>query len=124
MNHEQRVTVYKQYMAEAGADLNAAAPALWEFAWSRGWEVPPPPFMSGPGLVLFGAIAYPALALLLWLVFTVLRPMHGVPFSFAMWVAVAAGLFGAIATPMFCRRMARKYGLVHWSTFRGIRQRA
>jgi hypothetical protein len=123
MNHQQRVDIYKQYMAEAGADPSAAVPWLWELAWSRGWKLPPPPFMSGLGLVFFGALAYPTLALLLWLLLTVLRPMHGVPFIFAAWVAVLASLSGAIATPIYARRMAKQYGLVRWSTFAGVRQR-
>lgn len=124
MNHQQRVEIYKQYMANAGADLNAAAPSLWEYAWKRGWEIPPPPFMSSLGLALFAALAYPALALLLWLLLTVLRPMHGIPFTFAAWIAVLAGLFGAVVAPLSSRRMAKKYGLVQWSTFSGVRQRA
>lgn len=123
MNHQQRVDIYKQYMAEAGADLNTAVPALWEFAWSHGWELPPPAFMSGFGLAAFAALAYPTLVLLLWLLLTGLRAMHAVPFTFAAWAAVLAGLFGAIAAPVSCRRMAKKYGLVEWSTFAGKRQR-
>jgi hypothetical protein len=123
MNHQQRVDIYRQYMADAGADLNAAVPFLWEFAWSHGWELPPPPFMSGLGLAFFAALAYPTLALLLWLLLTVLRPMNGVPFAFAAWAAVFVGLYGAIATAVSCRRMAKKYGLVQWSTFTGVRQR-
>ncbi|HEY0063842.1 MAG TPA: DUF6404 family protein [Telluria sp.] len=124
MNHQQRVDIYKQYMADAGADLKVAIPSLWEFAWSHGWEVRPPPFMNGLGLAILGALAYPALVLLLWLLLTVLRPMHGIPFAFTAWLAVLACLFGAIVTPVSCRRMARKYGLVNWSTFTGARQRA
>lgn len=123
MDHQQRVDIYRQYMAEAGADLNAAVPVPWEFAWSHGWELAPPPFMSGLGLAFFAALAYPALALLLWLLLTVLRPMHHVPFTFATWAAVLAGLFGAIATPIYFRRMAKQYGLVQWSSFAGVRQR-
>ena len=122
MNHQQRVDLYKRYMAEAGADLNTAVPSLWEFAWSRGWEIPPPPFMNGLGLAILAALAYPALVLLLWLLLTALRPMHAGLFTFAIWVAVFAGVFGAITTPISCRRTAKKYGLTDWSTFTGARQ--
>ena len=123
MNHQQRVDTYKQYLAAAGADPRAAVPWLWEFAWSHGWELPPPPFMSGLVLAFFAALAYPTLALLLWLILTVLRPMREIPFNFAIWVAVLVGLFGAIATPIYYRRMAKRHGLVRWSTFAGVRQR-
>jgi len=124
MNHQQRVDIYRQYMTDAGADLNAAVPWFWEFAWSHGWEVPPPPFMNGFALTVLAALGYPTLVLLLWLLLTVLRPRNGVPFTFATWAAVLAGLFGAIAAPLSCRRMAKKYGLVQWSTFAGVRQLA
>lgn len=124
MNHQQRVEIYKQYMTEAGADLNSAVPSLWEFAWKYGWELPPPAFMSGFTLAFFAALAYPTLVFLLWLILTVLRTMHGVPFMFATWAAVLAGLVGAIVAPVSCRRMAKKYGLVEWSTFAGKRQRS
>jgi hypothetical protein len=123
MNHQQRVDIYRQYMADAGADLSAAVPWLWEFAWSHGWELPPPPFMSGLGLAFFAALAYPTLVLLLWLLLTVLYSLQPIPFTFATWLAVLAGLFGAIRTPIYFRRMAKQYGLVQWSTFAGVRQR-
>ena len=124
MNHQQRVDIYKQYMAEAGADVNATVPFLWEFAWSHGWELPPPPFMSRFGLAFFAALAYPTLVLLLWLLLTVLRPMYYELFTFATWAAVLAGLLGAIATPIYFGRVAKQYGLVHWATFSGVRQRS
>jgi hypothetical protein len=124
MNHQQRVEIYRKYMTESGADLNVAVPWLWEFAWSHGWELPPPPFMSGLTLFLLAALGYPALVLLVWLVLTVLRPLDGISFTFATWAALLAGLIGAIAAPRSCRRMAKKYGLVQWSTFAGVRQHA
>jgi len=122
MTHQQRVELYKQYMAEAGADLNGAFPWLWEFAWSHGWELRPPPFMNGLGLAFVAALAYPTLVFLVWLVFTFLRPMNGISFAFAAWAAVLAGVFAAIVAPIHYRRMAKKYGLLHWSTFAGARQ--
>jgi len=57
MNHQQRVELYKEYMAKAGVDSTAAVPVLWEFAWSHGWELAPPPFMNVLGLAVFSALA-------------------------------------------------------------------
>ena len=124
MKHQKRVELYRQYMAESGAQPNSAVPSLWEFAWSRGLELPPPPFMGGATLALFAGIAFPALALALWLL-TLLRPRHHthIPFAFAAWVAAAVGVFGAIAVPLYYQRMAKQYGLSQWSTFTGVRQR-
>lgn len=110
-------------MAERGADPRNATPYLWEIAWSRGWELPPPPFMSAFGLVLFALVAFPALALSIWLLSLLRSPGGRIPFVFAGWVAVAAGLFGAVATPLYFRRMAKRYGLKKWSTFVGVPQR-
>ena len=121
MNHQQRVDLYTKYMVASGADLNAAAPYFWQLAWARGWEIPPPPFMSGLALALFAAVAYPALALFLWLL-TFVYPNHHVPFTFAAWVGFGIGVFGVIGTPIYFHRMAKKYGLVKWSTFVGVRQ--
>ncbi|TZF83515.1 DUF6404 family protein [Cognatilysobacter lacus] len=122
MNHQRRVSLYRQYMAASGADPNTAAPYLWQLAWARGWKIPPPPFMSGLALALFAAVAYPALAFFLWLL-TFVYPNHRVPFVFAAWVAASAGVFGVVATPIYFHHMAKQYGLVHWSTFAGVRQR-
>ena len=125
MDHQQRVDLYKQYMAASGADVNAAVPYLWELAWSLGWKLPPPPFMSSLGLVFFAALVFPVLAFGLWLLLILLRPARHsyIPFTFATWVAVALGLYGVIVMPIYFRRMAKRYGLVHWSSFRGVRQR-
>lgn len=124
MQHQQRVELYKQYMTESGASLRAAVPSLWAFAWSLGLELPPPPFMSSLGLVLFSAMVFPLLALAFWLI-TECRPRRRVhiPFSVAAWFALAAGVCGCVLLPIYYRRMAQQYGLVQWSTFTGARQR-
>ncbi|MGY4517104.1 DUF6404 family protein [Lysobacter sp. HA18] len=123
MNHQQRVDLYKRHMVASGADPDAAAPYLWQLAWARGWEIPPPPFMSVLALAAFAAVAYPALAFFLWLL-TFVYPNHRVPFAYAACVAVGIGVFGVIGTPIYFHRMAKQYGLGHWSTFVGVRQRA
>lgn len=124
MNHQQRVDLYKQYMAESGAAPGTAVPFLWEFAWSRGWELPPPPFISGLVLAFIGAFSYAALVLGLWLLFS-LRPRHHshAPVIFAASIAAVFALFGAISMPIYYRGMAKRYGLSRWSTFAGTRQR-
>lgn len=124
MNHQRRVDLYRQYMAESGADPRVAVPPFWEFAWSRGWELAPPPFMSCFGLAFFAALAFPALAFGLWLLFTLHPRYHShMPFTFAAWIAAGLGLFGVIAFPLYYKRMAKRYGLSRWSTFVGARQR-
>ncbi|MGY3265583.1 thiol:disulfide interchange protein [Lysobacter sp. HA35] len=73
-------------------------------------------------MVLFAAVAFPVLALFIWLI-TMFRPHSHMPFHIAVWLAAAAGAVGVIATPIYFHRMAKRYGLANWSTFRGVRQR-
>ena len=65
MKHQQRVDLYKQSMAASGADMYDAVPYLWELAWSRGGELPPPHLMSVLDLAFFAVFAFPAFVLVL-----------------------------------------------------------
>jgi hypothetical protein len=128
MNHQQRVALYKQYMAAAGARMDAAAPPFWEAMWARGIELPPPPFLGAVVLGAFGALSMAAIPAVLWLFsfFLARGPSiggHSVPWLWVAWLAAAAGLFGLVAIPAYYRGMARRYGLVRWASFAGVRQR-
>jgi hypothetical protein len=128
MNHQDRVAVYKHYMATQGARMDAAAPPLWEAMWARGIEVPPPPFLGPAVLGLFGALSLAAIPGVLWLFSLVrawLHPIsrHAMPWLWAAWIAAAVGAFGLVATPVYYHRMAKRHGLARWATFAGVRQR-
>lgn len=115
-------------MATEGARMDAVAPPLWEVMWAHGIELPPPPFLSPVILGAFGALSMAAIPGVLWL-FSVFRAQldpiirHSMPWSWAAWLVAAAGLFGLVAIPIYYHRMAKRYGLVRWVTFAGVRQR-
>lgn len=122
MDHQQRVGLYKQYMAGEGARMDAAAPPLWELLWARGIALPPPPFLGVLPMALISAASLATIPLMLWLLGHFGARRHQVPWSFAVWLVAAAALLGLVGAPIYYRRMARQYGLVSWPTFRGVRQ--
>jgi hypothetical protein len=120
---QQRLDLYKRYMAAEGAQMDAAAPPVWEMLWSWGIEVPPPPFVHPILLGLVGALLLPIIPFVLWLVNLLRVERRRIPWSFAAACMVAVSVFGLFAFPIYYHRMARRHGLVRWSTFRGVRQR-
>lgn len=122
MKHAQRVELYRAYLAAEGTPPQHAVPPVWSLLWASGIELPPPPFLGALPLALMYAPMFASIPIVLW-VFDHLRfHRHHLPWSWVLWLMAAAALAGAIGPPMFYRRMARRYGLLRWSTFYGLRQ--
>lgn len=126
MNQQERLDLYREYMATKGIDPNISTPKVWEFLWRQGLEIPPPPFINP---VVLGLI-YSAAGLALPLVVGVFLALMGVGhrFYFPPWKLIEAMMIGSalvmgLGTPLYYRALARRCGLGSWSTFIGLRQR-
>jgi hypothetical protein len=126
MDHQERVDLYRTYMATKGVDPKISVPVIWEFLWRQGFEIPPPPFIN-PFVM---ALAFIPVGLAFPLALGALFVMRGAghPFYFPPWkvveaMMIASALAIGLGTPLYYRGMARRYGLGSWSTFIGHRQR-
>lgn len=126
MDHQQRLGLYRQYMASKGVDPKISTPVIWEFLWRHGLQVPPPPFIN-PVLM---ALAYVPLGLafplILGVIFMVLSAGHGFyfpPRKLVEAMMIGSALIIGLGTPLYYRGLARRCGLGSWSTFIGHPQR-
>ncbi len=123
MNHRERVEQYEEYMVAQGVARNNAVPKLWRWMWSLGIECPPPPFTS---FIVLGLISGACLAIIppmLWLYSTLSHPArHHLSAVEVLWFMAACFAVGSLVGPLYYQHIARKYGLVCWSSFRGKRQ--
>jgi hypothetical protein len=123
MNHNERVQSYERYMAAQGIPRSSASPMLWQWLWSRGIECPPPPFMRWIAVALITGAGLSAIPVVLWLFAFARHPFrHPMPAHVLMWFMGISFAVGAVLGPIYYRRMARRCGLVDWSSFRGARQ--
>ena len=125
MNHQERVDLYRQYMATKGIDPKISTPQVWEFLWRQGLDVPPPPFINPVVMALVYIPVGLAFPLVLGVIFMLLGAGRG--FDFPPWKLVEAmmigcGLLMGIGSPLYYLGLARRCGLGSWSTFIGYRQ--
>lgn len=126
MNQQERVGLYREYMAAKGVDPKTSVPPMWEFLWSQGLEVPPPPFVNPVVLALVFIPIGALFPLVLGVIFFLLNAGHKFYMPPWPWIeAMMAGcaLFLGLGTPVYYRNLARRCGLDSWSTFIGHRQR-
>jgi hypothetical protein len=110
-------------MAAQGVARNHSVPKLWRWMWSLGIECPPPPFTSVLVLALICGTGLAVIPPVLWLYSLLRHPArHHLSATELGWFMAACFAVGAWVGPFYYRRVARKYGLVSWSSFRGKRQ--
>lgn len=126
MNQQERVDLYKQYMASKGVAPTTSVPPLWDVMWRMGLDIPPPPFVSTAVLALIFIPLGALLPLALGVLFFVLSAGHR--FYWPPWPLIEAMVIGSalligLGTPWYYWQLARRCGLGSWSTFIGHRQR-
>jgi hypothetical protein len=126
MNQQERVDLYREYMAAMGVDPKTSVPPLWELMWSQGLEFPPPPFINPVVLALVFIPIGALFPLALGVIFFMLGVGHR--FNIPPWPWIEAMMMGCalllgLGTPLYYRNLARRCGLGSWSTFIGHRQR-
>jgi hypothetical protein len=126
MNQQERVELYREYMAAKGVDPNASVPPMWKFLWSQGLEVPPPPFINPVVLALVFIPMGALFPLVLGVIFFLLSAGHTFyvpPWPWIEVMMVGCALLLGLGTTFYYRNLARRCGLGSWSTFIGHRQR-
>ncbi|OOG39167.1 DUF6404 family protein [Rhodanobacter sp. C05] len=126
MNQQERVDLYREYMASRGIAPKTSVPPMWDFLWRLGLEIPPPPFINPAVLALvfipLGALLPPVLGVLFFLLNAGHR-FYWLPWHLMEAMMVGSALLLGLGTPVYYRQLARRCGLGSWSTFIGHRQR-
>ena len=126
MNQQERVDLYREYMASKGVDPKTSVPPMWDFLWRLGLEIPPPPFINPAVLALAFIPIGALLPLVLGVLFFLLSAGHRFywpPWQLMEAIIVGSALLIGLGTPVYYRQLARRCGLGSWSTFIGHRQR-
>ena len=126
MNQQQRVDLYREYMAAKGVDPKTSVPPMWEFLWSQGLDLPPPPFVNPVVLALVFIPIGALFPLALGVIFFLSNAGHKFympPWPWIEAMMVGCSLFLGLGTPVYYRNLARRCGLGSWSTFIGHQQR-
>lgn len=117
MTHTEKLEAMKRHMAALGILPSTAAPPAWRLLWRFGVEIPPPIFLGFWRAALYmGAIFGVLWGALMWLL---LWAWWGMPLSFILVSALAAGVLFGLLMATYYRYLARKHNLPSWAEYTG-----